>query len=458
MGKTLEFDPSNPKQAEAMIKWADSVTEEILFGGSKNVGKSYLGASAIFGNALIYPDTRYFIARATLNDLIKQTTATISKVFQDWKLDFSRYAPFNAQRNMFMLPNKSEVHYLSCEFMPSDPMFEKFGSYQYTQGWIEEGGEVDGNAKTHLGLSLGRWNNDKYGLKRKLLITCNPKKNWMKDQFIDPFFAGTLPESKSVILGNVYDNKRRESGSAENLEQLEGVDRERLLLGNWNYDDDEDALILPERIVNMFTNTFVEEGENYITADIARFGSDKTVIMVWSGFRIVDIQVLFQFDTVETENMIRKFISMYQVPMSNVIVDDDGVGGGVTDHLGCKGFVNNSSPVVTTMVDKDGKLKADNFDNLKSQCYFALADKINSGKIYIKADLSAYHGQKKTVREYLVEELENVRQKEVDSDKKKGVMPKEKIKQKLKRSPDYSDAMMMRMYFELSPKPYYGVH
>jgi phage terminase large subunit len=33
-----------------------------------------------------------------------------------------------------------------------------------------------------------------------------------------------------------------------------------------------------------------------------------------------------------------------------------------------------------------------------------------------------------------------------------GVLPKEKVKEIIGRSPDFSDAMMMRMYFELVPK------
>ena len=54
-----------------------------------------------------------------------------------------------------------------------------------------------------------------------------------------------------------------------------------------------------------------------------------------------------------------------QVPNSNTIADEDGVGGGVVDYLKCKGFVNNSRP-----------LNDENYDNLKSQCTFVAAKKI----------------------------------------------------------------------------------
>ena len=31
------------------------------------------------------------------------------------------------------------------------------------------------------------------------------------------------------------------------------------------------------------------EGEKYITCDVARFGSDRTVIMLWSGLNITTL-------------------------------------------------------------------------------------------------------------------------------------------------------------------------
>jgi hypothetical protein len=49
--------------------------------------------------------------------------------------------------------------------------------------------------------------------------------------------------------------------------------------------------------------------------------------------------------------------------------------------------------------------------------------------------------------------LEQVKRKDIDKDGKLSVLPKEKIKELIGRSPDYSDALMMRMWFVLNPKP-----
>ena len=137
--------------------------------------------------------------------------------------------------------------------------------------------------------------------------------------------------------------------------------------------------------------------------------------------------------------IVKKFQQDYQVATSNIIVDEDGVGGGVCDILRCKGFVNNSRAL-----DNPITRQKENYDNLKSQCYYKLAELINDNKIYINAD-----GKQKQL---IIEELEQVKQKSVDNDGSKGVIPKDKVKSLIGRSPDFSDCLAMRMYFEYTPK------
>lgn len=451
----LHYDPS-ATQEQAAEKWIDNVTEEIVFGGAKGGGKSNLGATLIFGDALLYPNTRYFIARETLKDLTLYTAPTINEVFQLWDIDITKYAKFNGQYNYYKCYNDSIVQFLECSFMPSDPLYERFGSMQWTRGWIEEGGETSELAKINLKLGIGRWKNDHYGLLKKLLITCNPKKNWIKYNFVDLWKQGKLPIDKAYIPSSVYDNKHRQKGYEKVLEELTGTARQRLLLSDWEYDSDDDCLVSSEKIFDLYNNQHIASGDLCITCDVARFGKDKTVIYVWSGFRIIHVVVLVKADTLETSNQILRLCSLFQVSMSNVCIDDDGVGGGVVDNLpGCYGFVNNSAPLPNP---KDPE-KKNNFDNLKSQCCYTLAEKINKGGIYIEFDIgSMFVDDARSVKQLLNQELENLREKEVDVDKKKGVMPKDKIKAIIGRSPDYMDAMMQRMVFELTLQYTWGAY
>jgi phage terminase large subunit len=78
-----------------------------------------------------------------LIDLRKFTIPTIYEVFQKWGLKVDDYMSFNGQDSCFNLKNGSKVFLISCRDIPSDPLYERFGSMQMTRGWIEEAGESD---------------------------------------------------------------------------------------------------------------------------------------------------------------------------------------------------------------------------------------------------------------------------------------------------------------------------
>lgn len=83
----------------------------------------------------------------------------------------------------------------------------------------------------------------------------------------------------------------------------------------------------------------------------------------------------------------------------------------------------------------------ENYLNLKSQCYFKLATIINQSLIFVECEDSS-------IKDFIIQELEQVKQHNMDKDGKKQVLPKDKIKELLGRSPDYSDMLMMRAWFE----------
>ena len=149
----------------------------------------------------------------------------------------------------------------------------------------------------------------------------------------------------------------------------------------------------------------------------------------------------------ETAEFAQELQKKHEIPNSNTIADEDGVGGGVVDILRCRGFVNNSSALPSPEkpeYDERGNKKNENYDNLKSQCSFRIARRINKNGIFIDCD--------EMDREQIIEEMEQVKEKEVDSDKKLGILPKPKVKEIIGRSPDNWDCLMMREWFELAPK------
>lgn len=440
----LEFDTrENEKQKQCARYWVDDETIDIVYGGSKGSAKSYTGCSLIFGDAFIYPSTHYFIARKTLTDLRKFTRPSIHEVFEHWGIT-DKYYKFNGQDNYYELYNGSKVFLIDAKYLPSDPKYTRFGSMQMTRGWIEEAGEFEEAAKNNLQASIGRWKNEKYNLKGKLLQTCNPSKNYLYRDYYKLNKDGILPDWKKFIQALPSDNKMLPKDYIENLLKILSPNEvQRLVYGNWEYDDNPYSLFDYEDILNIFTNDFVYKinQDRYLTCDIAYEGSDLFVIGYWEGHALVKIWAIDKIDETQVSKKINDIRVEYRVPMSNVCYDADGLKTFVrqsakTGYLkDAKEFHNGARPVKI-----EGRLE--NFKNLKSQCYYLLAEDVKNNEIFIKC---------KDYRKQIIEELEQINKLPLADDGKIALERKKDLKERLGRSPDFADMLMMRKIFDLKP-------
>ena len=104
----------------------------------------------------------------------------------------------------------------------------------------------------------------------------------------------------------------------------------------------------------------------------------------------------------------------------------------VADQLRwCVNFMNNWTPIV----QKD---ELRNYANLKTQCYFKLKYLMEKREIRINASWE--------IKDKLQNELDNILIKDVEWENKVRLESKEDMKKRLGHSPDYADAIMMRMY------------
>jgi len=421
------------KQDDAWKLLIDNVTKFILFGGGAGGGKSWLICEWELVMCYMYPGTRWFIGREELKRLRGSTLLTFFKVLKHHKIPPYDYK-YNGQDNFIEFVNGSRIDLLDLSFQPRDPLYERFGSSEYTGGAIDEGGEINFKAFDVLKSRIGRCLNKEFGLIGKILTTANPKKNWLYNLFYKPWRDKVLPKGYAFIQALAIENKYLDEGYHENLDSItDKVTKERLKYGNWEYDDSEDALMTYDVILDLFSNTFVNGStEGYITADVARFGSDKAVLIRWEGLRAVEFIVLPLSKTTDIEIKIRTWMMNHKIPRSRVIVDEDGVGGGVVDHIKCTGFRNGSRAVNHKV-----------YQNLKTECFYKLGDMVNAGKIYIGTEKH---------KEAIIEELEIVKRDKLDSDGKLEIIKKDKMRDLLGRSPDFADALMMRMYPEVRPK------
>ena len=169
------------KQEQALKILINNDKEEFLYGGGAGGAKSWTGCVWLIFMCILYPSSKWFIGREELKRITESTLVTFFKVANQYKVKDWNY---NAQRHFIQFANGSRIDLLELKYKPSDPLYERFGSTEYTGGWIEEGGEINFGAYDVLRTRVGRHYNDKYKVRAKIFITCNPKKNWLYNEFL----------------------------------------------------------------------------------------------------------------------------------------------------------------------------------------------------------------------------------------------------------------------------------
>lgn len=346
---------------------------------------------------------------------------------------------FNGQSNEIEFFNGSKILLKDLFLYPSDPNFDELGSLEITGAFVDECNQVAKKAWNILQSRI-RYKLDEYELTPKILGTCNPSKNWVYSDFYKKDRDGKLEDSKVFIKALATDNPFISPHYISNLHKLDNNSKQRLLYGNWEFDDDPAKLYELDEISDLFTNKAAPSEDKYISVDVARFGADKTVITLWRGLK-GKVSWHVKKSTSEVAQLVIDLADREQVRRSRIIIDEDGVGGGVLDQIpGARGFLNGSSPIQLFESTYDNTLKR-NYGNLKAQCAFKLQELMKKGIIEIECD--------DEVRELLSEEMEFIKEKNVDKDGKIYLVGKDKIKEELGRSPDFFDSILMRMFFEL---------
>lgn len=296
-----------------------------------------------------------------------------------------------------------------------------------------------------------------WGDSKEEVIKASPEIKDIADQ------VGVRPDDliKSVtfIPGNIYHNPELLKSNPEYLANLMAQDdqiKSQLLDGNWKIRMDETSLFHPTRLDDLFSNEPADTLRKYITCDVARFGRDFMVIAVWEGWKVVKLIIEYKSEAHEIVSLINEQCKAFNIPRSYVLVDQDGVGGGVV----ALGKYNGFSGGAAAMKDPQTKIK-EAYDMLKTQCYYRYADKVNDGEVGIvvnpemvivagnRSTKVKYKGQMMDVRDIIKIQHRAIRKAKLNNDKKLCINSKEEQKAILGASPDFADVMMMRYWFEL---------
>jgi len=209
---------------------------------------------------------------------------------------------------------------------------------------------------------------------------------------------------------------------AERLEDYGGRDsnlyRARVL-GKWPEQGD-DALISMRDVEAAAERWVLPTGPPRGTGtDVARFGSDETVLVaIHEGGFVAPAVVRRGQDTMATAGLIKSLGCRANA------VDDTGLGGGVTDRLNEQGF-----PVLPVNFGESAQDK-DRFVNRRTELWWNLREAIRAGRLKLPADPQLHA------------DLTNVKYG-MDSAGRIKLEPKDAIKKRLGRSPDRGDALAL---------------
>ena len=155
---------------------------------------------------------------------------------------------------------------------------------------------------------------------------------------------------------------------------------------------------------------------------MARFGSDRSVILRRRGDSVEDIQVLRKMDTMQVTGWVAAAVREHNP--SQVYVDEIGVGAGVVDRLRELGL-----PVrgvnVAQRARQDRK-----YVNLRAEGYWGLRERFTTGHISIPDDNE------------LTSELASLRYS-YDSSGRIKIESKDEMRKRGLSSPDKADALML---------------
>ena len=159
-----------------------------------------------------------------------------------------------------------------------------------------------------------------------------------------------------------------------------------------------------------------------VAVDVARFGSDRSVILVRQGGQVKPVRTFRGLDTMKLTGLVVDAIK--EADPDDVVVDEVGIGAGVVDRLKELGYRVDGVNVGRAAHDPS------RFANLRAEGYWNLRQLITNGEVALPSDkelmgeLAALKYSFNSTGQLLVESKEDMR--------KRGI-----------RSPDKADAMML---------------
>lgn len=252
------------------------------------------------------------------------------------------------------------------------------------------------------------------------------------------FYGGSLDMNKELLKTNPgYVASVAAMGEKQALANL---------AGNWNVDilDESESPIPSWAARECLMADPQVNGNKWITADLADYGTDNFIALVWDGLHIYDMLVLGKTTPAQNANQLKLLAAKHDIPDSHIVFDGTN-GRYILDYIpDAIPFISSYPPV---------GLYARAAANRKDEAYLRLKFLITERKISFSNDVANrkyYHAKLKTeilIETEFIEECSVVRFQEQPGGKKRLATKKEMNQMLGKgRSMDLLDAIAMRMF------------
>ena len=433
----------HPKQIEAFQYLTDDTTHFVGFGGAAFGGKSVVIVLFCLLSAFAYPETVYLIGRKEIINLQRTTLETLTKMFQAFEMKDEIHYHFSSMANIYKFPTGSKFILSKTIHTTIEDIQTRFGSLEITAACIDESNETTDTVIKEIYSRTGRMMNYNYNLCRKVLETFNPSKNHVYTRYWKPFSEKTLPNSYKFVRALPGDNPSPQAKDYVNgiLSNGTEIQRQRLVYGNFEYDDNLLALVSYEHIQALYENDHVPiSSEKYASADVALHGSDLFTFTVAEGKRVTKQIAFPKIGGKSLVAFLEKALKDFGIPQHNFIYDSDGIGGYLREFFpDAIPYNANSAPLPVNFTGKD----TDRFATLKDQLNYHLAKLITEFEFMLDIPFDTGLNEELAACLILSDKGLEVKIK---------LISKDMIKRNIGRSPDKLDSLTLLQYFYLQPK------
>lgn len=503
--------PNSPNVITKQIMWVQKMKVKQPCRCITVTGKDHLYLSDAYtvnhNTFTLLMEPMYDIHNSNFNGIIlRKNKDDFNNIIRDSRRLYSKFGRYNKSKDdmAWYFYSGADLNFGIYD-MPYDDFDDKYRGQQFAYIGIDELPQMSFKMFKFLLTS----NRNGSGIKSRILGTCNPDPlSWLR-VFIDWFIGKDglpIPERNGVIRycymkgdsvddtvwGNtpeeVYEQCKDEIDSRwdESFEEL-GYDKKsffvksmtfikadlkynkkllksdpgylaglhnqteeikaRELDGNWNFMEMGDDMIKMSHMEKCFRNDqMLGDHIHRATCDVAFTGGDNCVLWHWIGWHLADIFVC-KLDSMSTCQAVESKLTEWGVTEKNFCYDLNGLGQTF------KGYFKHAVPF-NNVEAVQAKYK-NIYDNVKSQCAYMFAKKLQQAEISFEPTLleqkfsgKGYDG--KQLKDVLQVERKCIRQDISKLDKGWCLIKKEQMKRLVKHSPDFFEALIMRMYFEIN--------